>query len=54
MLDKTFNPQDVEQRIAAQWEASGAFKSGNRRGAEAFSIVIPPPKIGRASCRERV
>jgi valyl-tRNA synthetase len=25
MLDKTFNPQDVEQRIAAQWEASGAF-----------------------------
>jgi len=45
MLDKTFNPQDVEQRIAAQWEASGAFKCGTRPGAEAFSIVIPPPNV---------
>jgi valyl-tRNA synthetase len=45
MLDKTFNPQDVEQRIAAQWEASGAFQSGTRPGAEAFSIVIPPPNV---------
>src|SRR5881398_303344 len=45
MLDKTFNPRDVEQRIAAQWEASGAFKCGNRPGAESFSIVIPPPNV---------
>ncbi|HEY2008199.1 MAG TPA: valine--tRNA ligase [Rhizomicrobium sp.] len=45
MLDKTFNPKDVEQRIAAQWEASGAFKCGNRPGAEPFSIVIPPPNV---------
>jgi len=45
MLDKTFNPQDVEKRIAAQWKASGAFACGNRPGAEAFSIVIPPPNV---------
>jgi valyl-tRNA synthetase len=45
MLDKTFNPRDVEQRIAAEWEASGAFKSGTRPGAEPFSIVIPPPNV---------
>ncbi|MBA2587373.1 MAG: valine--tRNA ligase [Alphaproteobacteria bacterium] len=45
MLDKTFNPQDVEQRIAAQWESSGAFKCGSRPGAESFSIVIPPPNV---------
>ncbi|HEY1877109.1 MAG TPA: valine--tRNA ligase, partial [Rhizomicrobium sp.] len=45
MLDKTFNPKDVEQRIAAQWEASGAFTCGNRPGAEPFSIVIPPPNV---------
>jgi len=45
MLDKTFNPQDVEKRIAAQWEASGAFKCGTRPGAPAFSIVIPPPNV---------
>src|SRR5579859_2058837 len=45
MLDKTFNPKDVEQRIAAQWEASGAFRCGSRPGAPAFSIVIPPPNV---------
>jgi len=45
MLDKTFNPQDVEKRISALWEASGAFRCGNRPEAEAFSIVIPPPNV---------
>ncbi|MDB5734873.1 MAG: valS [Alphaproteobacteria bacterium] len=45
MLDKTFNPADVEKRIAAQWEESGAFKAGNRPEAEPFSIVIPPPNV---------
>jgi len=45
MLDKTFNPQDVEQRISALWETSGAFKCGTRPGAEPFSIVIPPPNV---------
>src|SRR5215831_11983172 len=45
MLDKTFNPKDVEQRISALWEASGAFKCGNRPDAPAFSIVIPPPNV---------
>ncbi|OAI43922.1 valine--tRNA ligase [Rhizomicrobium sp. SCGC AG-212-E05] len=45
MLDKTFNPADVEKRIAAEWEASGAFKAGNRPDAEPFSIVIPPPNV---------
>jgi valyl-tRNA synthetase len=45
MLDKTFNPADVEGRIYAQWEASGAFKPGRRPGAEPFSIVIPPPNV---------
>jgi len=45
MLDKTFNPADVEGRIYAQWEESGAFQAGRRPGAEAFSIVIPPPNV---------
>src|SRR5438067_12092294 len=45
MLDKTFNPQDVERRIWAICEASGAFRCGNRPGAEPFSIVIPPPNV---------
>ncbi|MBV9549187.1 MAG: valine--tRNA ligase [Alphaproteobacteria bacterium] len=45
MLEKTFSPKDVEGRIYAQWEASGAFRAARRPGAEAFSIVIPPPNV---------
>ncbi len=45
MLDKTFNPQDVEGRIYAQWENSGAFKPGRRPNAEPYCIVIPPPNV---------
>src|SRR3954447_5977874 len=45
MLDKTFNFKDVEPRVSAIWEASGAFRCGNRPEAEAFSIVIPPPNV---------
>src|ERR1700753_1052318 len=44
MLDKTFNPKDVEKRISAQWLQSGAFKP-SRPGAEPFCIVIPPPNV---------
>jgi valyl-tRNA synthetase len=45
MLDKTFNPQEVEGRIYAQWLQSGAFRAGRRPGAEPFCIVIPPPNV---------
>jgi valyl-tRNA synthetase len=45
MLDKTFHPQEVEDRIYAAWEASGAFRCGRRPHAEPFCIVIPPPNV---------
>ncbi len=45
MLDKTFNPAEVEGRIYAQWAASGAFAAGRRPDAEPFCIVIPPPNV---------
>src|SRR5258708_33252978 len=45
MLEKSFNPRDVEGRVYAQWEASGAFRAGNRPGAKPFCMVIPPPNI---------
>src|ERR1041385_5805317 len=45
MLDKIFNPSEVEPRIYAQWEASGAFHAGRRPDAEPFCIVIPPPNV---------
>ena len=47
MIDKTYQPSEVEGRIYAAWEASGAFRAGRpeRRDAEPFSIVIPPPNV---------
>jgi len=45
MLDKTFNPDEVEDRLYAQWEEAGIFRAGRRPEAETFCIVIPPPNI---------
>jgi valyl-tRNA synthetase len=45
MLDKTFTPKDVEGRIYAAWDASGAFRANRRPDAEPFCIVIPPPNV---------
>ena len=54
MLDKTFRPAEVEGRIYAQWEDSGAFRAGRRPDAEPFCIVIPPPNVtGPAAYRPR-
>ena len=44
-LDKTYTPQDVEERIYKQWESSGAFACGKKPGADAYTIVIPPPNV---------
>jgi valyl-tRNA synthetase len=45
MLEKTYNPKDVEGRLYQAWEASGAFRAGNRPNAKPFTIVIPPPNV---------
>ncbi len=45
MLDKNFNPEEVERRIYAEWEASGAFRAGRHLGAPTFCMVIPPPNV---------
>ncbi len=47
MIDKTYQPSDVEGRISQAWEKAGAFKAGRpeRAGAETYAIVIPPPNV---------
>src|SRR5438270_1545586 len=47
MIEKTYQPADIESRIAGAWEAAGAFKAGrpDRVDAKPFSIVIPPPNV---------
>src|ERR1700689_1478301 len=47
MIEKTYQPGEVESRIYAAWEAAGAFRAGRpeRAKAEPYCIVIPPPNV---------
>jgi valyl-tRNA synthetase len=47
MIEKNYQPADIEGRMSRIWEESGAFKAGRpeRLDAEPFTIVIPPPNV---------
>jgi len=47
MIEKNYQPADIEKRMSLAWEASSAFKAGrvDRREARPFTIVIPPPNV---------
>lgn len=47
MIEKNYQPADIEARMAKAWEDEGAFKAGraDRKGAEPYAIVIPPPNV---------
>ncbi|MGL4405301.1 MAG: class I tRNA ligase family protein, partial [Notoacmeibacter sp.] len=47
MLEKSYEPAAVEPRIAEKWADANAFAAGagSEPGAEAYSIVIPPPNV---------
>ena len=47
MIDKTYQPGDVEGRISQAWEAAQAFRAGrpDRAKADPYCIVIPPPNV---------
>jgi len=42
-MDKTFNPQNIEQDIYQKWEQNGHFKPSGQ--GESYSIMIPPPNV---------
>ncbi|MBU1037678.1 MAG: valine--tRNA ligase [Candidatus Omnitrophica bacterium] len=44
-LPKTYNPQEVEDRIYADWESRGYFHAAPDPQKKPYSIVIPPPNI---------
>ena len=44
MLDKKYNPQEVEKGKYEIWKEKGYFASGKRKG-QPFTIVIPPPNV---------
>src|SRR5712672_2722048 len=47
MIEKNYQPADIESRMSRIWEDAGAFRAGAgaEEGAEAFTIVIPPPNV---------
>jgi valyl-tRNA synthetase len=47
MLDKTYDAQSVEPKIARTWDDADAFRAGagSEPDAEPFTIVIPPPNV---------
>ncbi|MGE0425131.1 MAG: valine--tRNA ligase [Reyranellaceae bacterium] len=45
MLDKTYDPKDIEARRYAEWEGSGVFAARPDSGKKPYSIVIPPPNV---------
>ena len=47
MIEKNYQPADIESRRSRIWEEAGAFKAGRpeRRHAKPFTIVIPPPNV---------
>jgi valyl-tRNA synthetase len=42
-MDKAYTPGDIESRIYARWESSGAFAA--RGDGEAYCIMLPPPNV---------
>src|SRR5215470_14588137 len=47
MIEKTYDPADIERRMWAAWEDAQAFAAGlpERRAAKPYCIMIPPPNV---------
>ena len=45
VLNKGYEPHDVEQKWYRHWETNGAFAAKDKDAAPAYSIVIPPPNV---------
>jgi valyl-tRNA synthetase len=45
MLDKTYNPSEIEPRLYDGWERAGAFAADPDSNATPYTIMIPPPNV---------
>ncbi len=45
MLNKTYHPADVEERIYQQWEEQGCFACDPSSEKEPYTIMMPPPNV---------
>ncbi|MGD8165091.1 valine--tRNA ligase [Pantoea sp. FN0307] len=44
-MEKTYNPQEIEQPLYEHWEKQGYFKPNGDTSQESFCIMIPPPNV---------
>ncbi len=45
MLEKSYNPQECEQKIYKKWEDNGLLKAKEDTSKPVFSLVMPPPNV---------
>src|ERR1700756_4109258 len=45
MLDKTYNPAEVEEALYAAWEHAGDFAAHPDSGKRPYVIMMPPPNV---------
>lgn len=45
MLDKTFDPKAVEEKLYKEWEDSGVFSANPESDEKPFTIMMPPPNV---------
>ena len=45
MIDKVYDPKQVEQRWYSFWMEKGYFRAQATSPNQSFSIVIPPPNV---------
>ncbi len=45
MLDKTYDPKEIEARRYPEWEKAGAFHAHPESAKPPYCIVIPPPNV---------
>ncbi|MGQ3298162.1 valine--tRNA ligase [Reyranella sp.] len=45
MLDKTYDPKEIEARRYPEWEKAGAFRAHPESPKQPYCIVIPPPNV---------
>ena len=44
-MEKTYNPQEIEQPLYEHWEQQGYFKPNGDTSQESYCIMIPPPNV---------
>lgn len=45
MIEKTYNPKEIEENLYEEWEKKGYFTPTIDKSKEPFTIVIPPPNV---------